>query len=120
MSYAPLGIAQGIDADARLYIAACASCHYNAGVPNALRPDLALSSALYLADPNNLVQPVLHGIGSREGIPDVVMPGFGHALSDNDIARIAAYLRRTRTNLPPWPDLDTKIAALRANDATAH
>jgi mono/diheme cytochrome c family protein len=120
MSYASLGTGHGIDADARLYIIACASCHYNAGAPNALRPDLALSSALYLADPNNLIQPVLHGIGSREGIPGVVMPGFGRALSDNDIARIAAYLRRSRTNLPPWPDLDAKIAALRGNDATAH
>jgi len=120
MSYAALGTGHGVDADTRLYIAACASCHYNAGAPNALRPDLALSSALYLPDPNNLIQPVLHGIGSREGIPDIVMPGFGHALSENDIARIAAYLRRTRTNLPPWPDLDAKIAALRASDAPAH
>jgi mono/diheme cytochrome c family protein len=46
-------------------------------------------------------------------MPGVVMPAFGGALSDADVARIAAYLRRTRTSLPPWPDLATKVAAIR-------
>ena len=119
MSYAPLGTGHEVDADARLYMAACASCHYNAGAPNALRPDLALNSALYLADPNNLIQPVLHGIGAKDGIPGVVMPSFGHALSDDDIARIAAYLRRTRANLPPWPDLTERVEALRSSGAAS-
>ena len=50
---------------------------------------------------------------ASEGMPGVVMPGFAQGFSDADIARIAAYLRRTRTNLPPWPDLDKKIAAMR-------
>jgi mono/diheme cytochrome c family protein len=95
-------------------MAACASCHYNAGAPRALRPDLALNSAVNLPEPSNLIQVVLNGISAADGIPGAVMPGFGHALSDRDIARIAAYLRRTRTALPPWPDLDAQIAALRA------
>jgi len=43
----------------------------------------------------------------------VVMPAFGQAFGNADIARIAAYLRRTRTTLPPWLDLDSKIAAIR-------
>jgi mono/diheme cytochrome c family protein len=114
MSYAPLGTGQDFDADARLYTIACASCHYNSGqAPLAVRPDLALNSAVNLSDPNNLIEVVLHGISASEGIPGVVMPSFARALSDADIARIAAYLRRTRTNLPPWPDLDKKIAAIR-------
>jgi mono/diheme cytochrome c family protein len=113
MSYAPLGTGQEFDADARLYLAACASCHYNSGhAPLAVRPDLALNSALSLPDPTNLIQVVLRGVGAEEGIPGVVMPNFA-ALSDADLARIAAYLRRTRTNLPPWPDLEKKIAAMR-------
>jgi mono/diheme cytochrome c family protein len=41
------------------------------------------------------------------------MPSFERALSDADIARIATYLRRTRTNLPPWPGLEAKVAAMR-------
>jgi mono/diheme cytochrome c family protein len=114
MSYAGLGVGQDFDPNARLYAAACASCHYNSGrTPLAVRPDLALNSALSLPDPTNLIQVVLRGVGAHEGIPGVVMPSFARALSDTDIARIAAYLRRTRTSLPPWTDLDTKIAAIR-------
>ena len=113
MSYAHAGAGQQFDADARLYTAACASCHYNSGrTPLAVRPDLALNSALNLPDPTNLIQVLLRGVSAEEGIPGVVMPSFA-ALSDADIARIAAYLRRTRTNLPPWPDLEKKIAAMR-------
>ena len=113
MSYASPGISQD-SADARLYTAACASCHYNSGrSPLADRPELALNSALTLPEPTNLIQVILRGIDARDGIPGVVMPGFEHALSDTDIANIAAYLRRTRTNLPPWPDLQSKIAAVR-------
>ena len=114
MSYASLGTGQGADADAGLYMAACASCHYNSGhAPLAVRPDLALNSALNLPDPTNLIQVVLRGIAAADGIPGVVMPRFAPALSDSDIVRIAAYLRRTRTNSPPWPDLEAKIAAIR-------
>jgi cytochrome c553 len=114
MSYAALGVGQDFAPDARLYTAACASCHYNSGqAPLAVRPDLALNSAVNLADPTNLIQVILRGIGAHEGIPGVVMPSFARALSDTDIAHIAAYLRRTRTSLPPWTDLDTKTAVIR-------
>jgi mono/diheme cytochrome c family protein len=114
MSYARLGTGQEFDADARLYTAACASCHYNAGhAPLAARPELALNSALSLPDPTNLIQVVLRGVSAEEGMPGVVMPSFERALSDADIARIATYLRRTRTNLPPWPGLEAKVAAMR-------
>jgi mono/diheme cytochrome c family protein len=113
MSYAHAGTGQEFDADARLYTAACASCHYNSGhAPLAVRPDLALNSALSLPEPTNLIQVMLRGISAEEGIPGVVMPSFA-ALRDSDLARIAAYLRRTRTNLPLWPDLEKNIAAMR-------
>jgi len=113
MSYARLVSARDLDPGARLYAAACASCHYNsAPVPLADRPDLALHTPLNLPDPTNLIQVVLHGVSTDEGIPGIVMPAF-RALSDADIAHIAAYLRRTRTSLPPWPDLDAKVAAVR-------
>jgi mono/diheme cytochrome c family protein len=114
MSYAGLGTRQEFDADARLYTAACASCHYNAGhAPLAVRPELALNSALSLPDPTNLIQVVLRGVSAEEGMPGVVMPSFERALSDADIARIATYLRRTRTNLPPWSGIEAKVAAMR-------
>jgi len=114
MSFAHLGTGQEFDPDERLYMVACASCHYNSGqLPLTARPDLALNSALNLPDPTNLIQVVLHGVSASEGIPGVVMPAFSPALSNADIARIAAYLRRTRTNLPAWQDLETRIVAIR-------
>jgi mono/diheme cytochrome c family protein len=113
MSYASLGAGQVFDPDTRLYMAACASCHYNSGKPLAMRPDLALNSALHLPDPTNLIQVVLRGVSASEGIPGVVMPSFVHGFTDADIARIAAYLRRTRTDLSPWPELEARIAAIR-------
>jgi mono/diheme cytochrome c family protein len=114
MSYARLGTGQEFDADARLYTAACASCHYNSGrAPLAARPDLALNSALNLPDPANLIQVLLRGVSAEEGMPGVVMPSFEHALSDSNIARIATYLRRTRTNLPPWSNVEAQVAAMR-------
>ena len=121
MSYASAKAGEQFDPDARLYTAACASCHYNAGnAPLAARPDLALNSAVHLSDPSNLIQVILRGISAEEGMPGVVMPAFGGALSDADIARIAAYLRRTRTSLPPWPDLAAKIAAIRRQNGAAN
>jgi mono/diheme cytochrome c family protein len=109
----------GLDPDARLYAAACGSCHYNAGAtPSLTRPELALNSALFLSEPTNLIQVVLHGIGVREGASQLIMPAYDRALGDADIARLAAYLRRTRTTLPPWPDLEAKVAAVR-KEATA-
>lgn len=100
---------------ARLYTAACASCHYNdARGPNPLRPDLALNSAVNLDDPTNLIRVILYGIDAKDGAPGVVMPAFGRGFTDADVARIAAYLRATRANKPAWPDLEAKVAAIRA------
>jgi mono/diheme cytochrome c family protein len=98
---------------ASLYIAACASCHYNSGpAPLMARPELALNSALTAVEPTNLVQVVLHGIGLKDGAPGLFMPPFAQ-LSDADIANLSAYLRRTRTDRPDWTDLEGKVAAIR-------
>src|SRR5262249_4006308 len=114
MSFASAKVDDRFDTDARLYTAACASCHYNSGsLPLAARPDLALNSAAHLSDPSNLIQVILRGISADEGMPDVVMPAFGGALSDADVARIVADLRRTRPRRPPWPDRPAKLEAIR-------
>lgn len=109
------GAGRQVDADARLYVSACASCHYNgsAGI-DSNRPDLALNSAVHLADPANLIRVMLFGIDAPEGALGLVMPAFGSGFSDADVARIANYLRRTRTGQPPWPDLEKTVAAIRA------
>jgi mono/diheme cytochrome c family protein len=115
-----LGSGQEHDPDARLYAAACIACHYNAGPsPLPARPELALNSALTLPEPTNFIHVVLNGIGIRDGGPGLVMPGYAAALTDADIARLAAYLRRTRTDGPPWTDLEKKIAAIRRQAAAS-
>jgi mono/diheme cytochrome c family protein len=109
-----LGTSQTDDPDARLYAAACVACHYNAGpTPLAARPELALNSALTLPEPTNFIHVVLDGIGVGEGGPGLVMPSYAAAFSDADIARLAAFLRRTRTDRPAWTDLEKKVAAAR-------
>ncbi len=116
-----LGSGQEYDPDANLYAAACISCHYNAGsVPLPARPELALNSALTLPEPTNFIQVVLKGISNTEGAPGLVMPAYASSLTDAEIARLAAYLRRTRTKLPPWTDLENQVAAIRRESAASH
>jgi mono/diheme cytochrome c family protein len=122
-----LGGGQGHDPDADLYASACMSCHYNrAPTPLAVRPELALNSSLSLSEPTNFIQVVLNGASNTEtdnnseGAPGLVMPAYGSSLSDAEIARLGAYLRRTRTKLPPWNDLEKKVAAIRREGPAYH
>ena len=82
-------------------------------MPLAVRPELALNSALTLSEPTNFIQVVLNGIGTKDGGPGLTMPAYARALTDTNIARLAAYLRRTRTDRAPWVDLEKKVAAIR-------
>jgi mono/diheme cytochrome c family protein len=109
-----LGSGRDYDPDAELYASACLSCHYNSGtVPLAARPELALNSALSLPEPTNFIQAVMRGVGSADGARGLVMPAYALSLSDAELARLAAYLRRTRTTRPPWTDLEHKVSAAR-------
>jgi mono/diheme cytochrome c family protein len=113
------GSGQSYDPDARLYAGACLGCHYNAPpAPLAARPELALTSALRLPEPDDLIHVVLDGIGLHEGGPGLTMPNYGSGLSNQDVARIAAYLRRSRTQLPAWHDLQKKVADIRQQPAS--
>jgi mono/diheme cytochrome c family protein len=114
-----LGSRRETDPDAQLYAAACLACHYNAGSASPARPELGLSSALTLAEPTNLIQVVLYGVGRTDGAAGMVMPAYAAALSDSEIARLAAYLRRTRTSAPPWRDLPHRVAAIRRSRFTS-
>jgi len=122
-----LGSGQGNDPDADLYASACMSCHYNrAPTPLAARPELALSSSLRLSEPTNFIQVVLNGVSNAEtdnnteGAAGLVMPAYDSSLTDAEIARLAAYLRRTRTKLPPWNDLEKKVATIRREGPAYH
>ena len=109
-----------LDNGERLYASACAACHYNDRADNLqpTRPDLGINSATRLDDPANLIHVILDGIPAQAGNQGVVMPAFRSALSDQQIAAIAAYLRATRTDLPAWPDLPARVGELRAHVGT--
>ncbi|MDO6725144.1 cytochrome c [Celeribacter halophilus] len=97
----------------RLYASACAACHYNATQIVPGRPDLGINSATRLDAPDNLLQVILNGVGNEEGMAGVVMPGFRNALSDDEVAAIAAYLRASRTDAAHWPELANTVARIR-------
>ena len=122
-----LGSVQESDPDADLYASACMSCHYNRPpTPLAVRPELALNSSLALTEPTNFIQVVLNGVSNGEtddntqGAAGLVMPAYGSSLNDVEIARLAAFLRRTRTKLPPWNDLEAKVGAIRREGPAYH
>ncbi|QKV19005.1 cytochrome c [Oricola thermophila] len=104
----------------RLYAAACASCHYNAEDIALGHPDLGINSALRVEAPDNLVHVILNGVANEEGIPGVVMPAFRNALDDDEIAAIAAYLRASRTDLEPWPELVRTVSQIRIAEPVVH
>lgn len=104
----------------RLYASSCASCHYNAfaDTVSAARPELGINSAIRMEDPANLIHVILDGVSADAGSAGVVMPGYRDALGDDQIAAIAAYLRASRTELAPWPDLPAQVATIRAHVGT--
>lgn len=127
LAISSFGRDQEYDPEANLYASACMSCHYNrAPTPLATRPELALNSSLTLSEPTNFIQVVLNGVSSTEtdnnseGAAGLVMPAYESSLTDAEIARLAAYLRRTRTKLPPWNDLEKKVAAIRREGPAYH
>ena len=62
----------------------------------------------------------MNRVGSGdEGAPGLVMPADS-SFSDADIASLGDYLRRTRTNLPRWTDLQEKVARIRRQLPTSH
>lgn len=107
------------DRGERLYLTACASCHYNSEKVVADRPELGINTSTRLPDPTNLIHVILDGIGAQDGTSGIVMPAFRHALSNDDVAAVASYLREKRAGLAPWPDLAAKVGRVRA-EATGH
>jgi mono/diheme cytochrome c family protein len=108
-----------IDDGARLYASACQACHYSSGKLVKGRPLITISSVLYLDDPTNLINVILEGVRSDQGIRGLVMPGFRHALSDENISSIAAYLRQT-VGQKPWKELQKNVVRIRNQPQIKH
>jgi mono/diheme cytochrome c family protein len=81
-------------------------------------PSLALSSAVNARTPDGVIQAMLHGLPWRDGRAAAYMPAFGPALTDAQIAGLAAYLRATYTHEPAWPGLPDAVAKARKEQAS--
>jgi len=104
---------------ARLFSGACMACHH-AGEGQKMfgvRPELWLSTSLYLEKPDNLIRLILDGV-QQPAHPDLgFMPGFRHALSDRQIAELSSFLRTRFARKTDWPDLPNTVARVRAGNA---
>jgi mono/diheme cytochrome c family protein len=94
---APASHKEGVAiADARgkqIYEGACASCHSWTGV-SAILPYATLTGARAVNDPSatNVAQTIIAGVHRSSPQGEVVMPSFGDAYSDVEIAAVANYV----------------------------
>ena len=102
-----------------LFAGACASCHGAApprGLPSARSP-LVLATAVAGERPDNLIQVLLEGMpletGRSTGQASRYMPPFASALTDAQIAALAAYIRVDVARRPAWQDVEKRAATLR-------
>jgi len=106
---------------AQLYDAHCASCHQVSGEGSfdGGLPPLFHNTATGRADTANLVLVILDGIRWQTGDSGVHMPGFAHALSDQQIATLGNYLTLRYGN-PAARITATQVANLRSGGAPSH
>ena len=100
---------------ARLYQGACAVCHEVGGLPLfGSRPSLALNSNLHSAQPDNLIQVILHGI-AKPAFSDLgYMPAFKDSMNDVQIAELVSFLRQQfAPDKPAWTDVASTISRVR-------
>jgi alcohol dehydrogenase (quinone), cytochrome c subunit len=102
---------------ARLYIDNCAACHLTNGKgPNGAFPAIAGNSIVLGADPTSLIHIVLTGAKippTRERPSALGMPGFGWRLSDEQVAQLLTFVRKSWGNNAPAVDA-SHVAALRS------
>ncbi len=108
---------KGIDG-AQLFVANCASCHDWTGqgiggtAPLAY-PSLIHNSATGAGNADNLTLVILHGVERQTKDANVMMPGFGNELNDEQVAAIANYVTQHFGN-PRATVTAADVAKLRA------
>jgi mono/diheme cytochrome c family protein len=102
---------------AALYAGSCAQCHGSAqraaGANASDALHLSLSSSVSLRTPTNLVRLILQGMAPADGDRGPMMPGFSGALTDDQIASLASYLRATYTDRPEWSNVKREVRKVR-------
>jgi nicotinate dehydrogenase subunit B len=105
----------------RLFEGACGACHHDGKGPEVQGHNLplALNSNLHSARPDNLLRTILQGI-TDPALPTLGhMPAFRDALSDTQVADLAAYMRQAfAPDKPAWLGLQETTARLRSAPPT--
>ncbi|SDR72134.1 Cytochrome c, mono-and diheme variants [Halopseudomonas litoralis] len=83
------------DSAAGLYLQHCAGCHMEdgSGQPVSFYASLQGNTALRSANPRNLVAVILDGVAYNGATPRPLMPGFEGKLDNQQIAKVANYVR---------------------------
>ena len=100
----------------RLFEGACAACHHDGDGPRLLGANvpLALNTNLHASRPDNLLRVILEGVQAPPSHAVGFMPGFGQALSDIQIAELAAWMRaRYAPDQPAWNGLTEAVRQAR-------
>lgn len=114
VSRARTAAAQASGIGAQIYAGACASCHGEAGrTPRDPALSLALSSAVRVDDPGNLVRIIRDGISTPLPGAGGYMPPFGAALTANQTTELVKYLRATFTERAPFGRVEETVTQSR-------
>jgi mono/diheme cytochrome c family protein len=98
---------------AKIYQAACATCH-EGGRPLPFGGiNLALSTGPNGPNARNVINVVLWGLPPAEGERSPIMPGFTGALNDQQLAVLLSYVRSEFSDRPPWTDIEKDIRDAR-------
>ncbi len=110
--YGAFGAGQGAASYANTPVAAmfdgaCGACHgADAPMTSNGAPSLAFSTAVRAPTARNMVDVIMLGLPWQEGHPGPYMPGYAGALTDQQVAALAAYVRARYSNFPAWTDVD--------------
>ena len=97
-----------------IFAGACASCHFEGGDQPFYRPvRLGLSSVVNARDARDFVHIVMGGIQPPAGATGRWMPPFSFALTDQQIALLARYVRSHFSQKPAWTDIENAISDAR-------
>jgi mono/diheme cytochrome c family protein len=107
-----------------IYEGTCMLCHgaaeRTAGASSGEALYLGLSTSVHLASPANLIRIVLQGIAPPDGARGPFMPGYAGALTEEQLAKLIAYVRADFSDRPAWENVDREIRKVRRSFDEAH
>lgn len=102
---ATLTAAKNLSEGERLYLDNCGACHFvtGKGAPGVF-PALDQASIVNAQDPTGLIHTILVGAqqpSTAKAPSTLAMPGFGQRLSDDEVAKLATFIRQGWSNNAP-------------------